>query len=206
MLRWKGVTYLPGVAIPEDLYEEYIDRAYGRGMSLRDTLIWNDRYERGFVTPDWEGGWYAFAYDGRKHYYLGQFGSEQLIPDEDSWEDHEYEMLLKADTSVPKEAIGILKDLYLDGRSDSRPSRTDLAIAGDEECIRWFIDYWTFVRWNEHGNQCSVSEIGFDGFIGMILRPAPVSEYLKEADCDTARELDRRLAKLHRKYGDGRKR
>ena len=113
-------------------------------------------------------------------------------------------MLLKADTSIPRDAIPILRDLFLDSRSGEHPSGTDLAIADDDECIRWMIDYWTFVRWNERGNECMISEVGFRGFIDAILHPSEVSEYLKQADCDSAKELDRRLSRLNRRYGRAR--
>lgn len=204
MLRWRGVVYTPGVTIPEELYEDYIDRAYGRGMGLRDTLIWNDRFERGFASPDDEGGWYAFAFDGSRYVYLGQFTTEQLVPEGADWDDHEYEMLLKADTSIPRDAIPILRELFLDSRSGEHPNATELAIANDDECIQWMIDYWTFVRWNERGNECMISEVGFRGFIDTILHPSEVSEYLKEADCDSAKDLDRRLSRLCKRYGRSR--
>lgn len=200
MVSWHGASYLPGVVIPEEMYEDFIDTAYGRGMNLRDTMIWSDRYERGFAVPDGKGAWEAFAFDGRRHRYLGRFGREQLVSDEQDWEDHVYEMLLKADVSLPREAIPILRDLYLDPRSGNRPTEAERRIASDADCIRWFIDYWTFVRWNERGNECSVSEVGFDGFVDMILHPKDVSDYLSANDCLTARELMDHLSRLNRRH------
>lgn len=206
MLTWNGVSYSPGVVIPEEMYEDLIDRAYGSGMNLRDTLIWNDRYERGFALPDGRGMWDALVFDGRRHRYLGRFVKEQLVSDKEDWEDRESEMLLKADVSRPRDAIAILRDLYLDPRSGNRPTGKERMIADDADCIRWFVDYWTFVRWNERGNECAVSEVGFDGFADMILHPSQVSEYLKANDCDKSRDLIRRLSVLNKRYSNGRAR
>lgn len=204
MLRWNGVTYLPGVVIPEELYEEYIDRAYGRGMNLRDTMIWNDRYIRGFALPDDNCGWLAFAYDGKLYTYLGCFDKEQLDPDTPE-EDKEYELILKANASPPEVSIPILRDLYL--CSGEKISSVESAISHDDDCINWFIDYWNFVKWYERGNECMISEVGFEGFIETILDPEDVSSYLKDADCNNAIELDKRLSKLHKRYsGKGKRR
>ena len=35
----RGKEYRPGF-IPEEVYEDYIDIAYGRGEDLRNTLLW----------------------------------------------------------------------------------------------------------------------------------------------------------------------
>lgn len=200
MVSWHGTTYLPGVVIPEEMYEYFIDRAYGNGINLRDTRIWNDRYERGFAVPDGSGAWEAFVSDGRRYRYLGRFVREQLASDDDDWEDREYEMLLKADASLPKDAIPILRDLYLDPRSGSHPTEKERRMASDPDCIRWFVDYWTFVRWNEHGDECMISEIGFDGFLDTILHPGDTIRYLSANDCDRARNLKERLSELNGRY------
>lgn len=49
-----------------------------------------------------------------------------------------------------------------------------------------------------------ISEVGFRGFIDTILHPSETSEYLKQAECDTAKELDRRLSRLNKRYGRSR--
>lgn len=199
-LRWHGVTYRPNVAVPEELYEDFIDRAYGQGTNLKDTLLWKDQYERGFTSPDGNGGWYAFAYDGRKYLYLGSFSEEEIIDDFPDWEDYREEMEMKADVSKPKEAIRILRELYLDVNSQREWTGKGRLIADDTDCIDWFVDYWTFVRWNEHGNQCNISEIGFSGLIDMIVNPDEVSEYLLSSECDRGTELNARLMELNRRF------
>lgn len=204
-LKWKGVTYLPGVVIPEELYEDWIDRAYGTGRNLKDTTLWKRTYQYGFIAPDGDGGWFAFANDGRRCLYLGSF-DDRIIPDEEDWEDYRTEKLMEADVSKPREAIWILRNLYLDQNSKDEWTEKGLRIASDKECLDWFVDYWTFVRWNERGNQCSVLEIGFTGFIDTILDPGQVSEYLLDAGCDRAVDLDTRLSVLARRYAGGRKR
>lgn len=199
-LRWKGVTYLPGVVIPEDLYEDFIDRSYGVGYNLMVTRLWNDRYERGFVSPDGDGGWFAFAYDGRRYRYLGWFTSDEILEEEIDWYDYEYMMEMNADVATPDNAIAILRELYLNENSKSKWTDKGLRIANDTDCLDWFSEYWSFVRWNEHGNQDNISDIGFTGFIDIILDPEGVSEYLLMSECDRGTELEARLSMLHTRY------
>ena len=49
---WNGKRYGKGQIIPEAMYEEFIDRSYGTGHNLKETRLWKDTYERGFVCPD----------------------------------------------------------------------------------------------------------------------------------------------------------
>jgi hypothetical protein len=196
-----GKEYRPGF-IPEAVYEDYIDIAYGRGEDLRNTLLWKDSYERGFVCPDGYGKWLAFAYDGKRHLFLGTFPEEKVFPhEEEDWYDYRERMFAEADRKPSPQAVDILRSLYLDGRN-GRPDPRLVSMAKDPACLKWFSDYWDYVRWNEHGNECSLSEVGFEGFADCILDPEPYLEYLlPEGDeTDDGKILAEKLKLLHRRY------
>ena len=191
---FKGKRYHPG-EIDEWLYEEFIDIAYGRGSNLKDTKLWRPGYRYGFVCPDEDGGWLAFAYDGTRHLFLGTFTSEQVFEPEEDWFDYKDRMLRDADRAEPEQAVEILRSLYLDPRNKGEWTPVGLNIASDRECIQWFADYWSYVRWCEHGNECSLSEILFTGLVDTILEPSYVLDYLYEEE-----GLKERLRKLNRKF------
>ena len=111
-------------------------------------------------------------------------------------------MLSEADRKPSNEAIDILRALYVNPRSKSEWTDEGLSIANDPECLRWFSDYWSYVRWNEHGNECSLSEVGFGGFVDTILHPEDFRGYMLEGDDDRGRELADRLEGLNRKYSN----
>jgi hypothetical protein len=77
-LVWNGKRYSAGKPIPESVYEEFIDFAYGRGDDLRDTLLWDSSYERGFTCPDGYGNIYALAVKRGTAYYLGRFDAGEV--------------------------------------------------------------------------------------------------------------------------------
>ena len=82
----------------------------------------------------------------------------------------EWELLELADRSAPDVGIGILRDLYLgDPWGTTAAGR---AIADDPEAIGFLVDYWRYVKWNEHGNEASLSEVGFEDLADMIIHPA----------------------------------
>jgi len=198
---WNGKRYGKGQIIPEAMYEEFIDRAYGTGHNLKETRLWKDTYERGFVCPDENGGWDAFAYDGRNHRFLGTFSDDEAFShEEEDWEDYRDRMLSEADRKPSNEAIEILRALYADPRSKAEWSEDGMRMANDPDCLRWFSDYWSYVRWNEHGNECSLSEVGFNGFVETILHPEDFRGYLLEGGDDNGRDLADRLEGLNRKY------
>ncbi len=197
----------PGI-ISEWDYEDYIDRAYGRGADLRETKIWKDSYERGFVCPDGNGDWLAFAYDGKRHRFLGTYGFDDVFGEdtngeEEDWYDYRERMYAMADRTTSADAIGILRNLYTDPRNTGKTA-AGMRIANDSECLQLMADYWSYVRWNEHGNECSLSEIGFEGFVTDILDPGYALNYLMpegpENAGDREKELAGRLKALHWKY------
>jgi hypothetical protein len=194
----------PGI-ISEWDYEEYIDRAYGRGADLRETKLWKPAYERGFVCPDDNGGWLAFAYDGRRYRFLGTYGFDDVFEaeKEDPYEKRE-RLLLEADTSSVPKGIDILRRLYTDPDFRQEATSVGLKIAQDDECIVWICDYWDYVKWNEHGNECALSEAGFGSFVEDILDPHYALEYLMPEGREKAgteeKLLADRLMVLHRRY------
>ena len=193
----------PGI-ISEWDYEEYIDRAYGRGADLRETKLWKPTYERGFVCPDDSGGWLAFAYDGKRYRFLGTYGFDDVFePEEEDPYEKRDRMLAEADRASGPDGIDILRELYLDPDFRSETTPIGLRIAEDPDCIRWIKDYWAYVQWNEHGNEASLSEIGFDGLVQDILDPAYATEYLLcNFPFSTKREMNLadRLKVLNRRY------
>ncbi len=208
-MKYEGKTLKRG-EISEWAYEHFIDVAYGRGANLKDTKLWKPGYVRGFVCPDDNGGYFAFAYDGEKHLYLGDFKHSQVFEDEgEDKYDKEERMLREADRSNVIEAIDILRSLYLDPDFKELTTPEGMKIAGDPDCIKWMSDYWNYVKWNEHGNECSISEVRFEGFCEDLIDPSNAIEYLmpdgpKYAD-DTAKELAERLTRLNKKHFGKRK-
>lgn len=200
-LRWRGTVYCPNVVIPEELYEEYIDRAYGIGRDLKDSNLWDDHFDGGFLAPDGNNGWFAFAFKGDTHLFLGSYTFDEAFMTDSDWDDYLYDRLEEVDRAPPEEAVWILRGLYLDDKSER--SKAGVRMADDPECMDWFVDYWSFVTWNEHGNQCGISEIGFSGFVDTILNPGEVSDYLLACESDEAYTLNDRLSRLHRRYVRG---
>ena len=199
---WKGREYRPGQIISEWLYEEFIDVAYGRGVNLRETKLWKDSYRYGFACPDEDGGWIAFAYDGKKYRFLGTFDDSIFPEEEEDWYDYRERMLSEADRSSSEKAIDILRKLYVSAENWREQTAAGLLIAKDPECIQYMVDYWSYVRWCEHGNECSLSEVMFEGFVNDILDPQYVLEYLSnDEDTEEARRLEKVLKNLHRRYG-----
>lgn len=206
-IYWMGTPYTPGSEIPEEVYEGWIDKAYGCGEDLRKTKLWDPSYERGFVCPSEEGDWAAFAYVHDQCRYLGRFEEEDLFDeDTDEYDDEEDEYEESADLSdlPPGDAIEILWNSFLDTCRDKRS--TEYRIATDPECIRWITDYWAYVQWNEHGN-ADLERDSFSSFIDEILHPEDTIDYLMPdgpewADKE-ALELAARLRRLHDQYGDG---
>lgn len=203
-LIWHEKRYAAGKEIPESVYEQFIDFAYGRGDDLRDTLLWDSSYERGFTCPDGTGGLYAFAVKKGTCYYLGRFGPGDVYGPP-SWDGLKEELLDRADRSDSFTGISLLRDLYLHyplmGCTD-----VGMALAGDPEAMRFFADYWDYVRWNEHGNEPALSEVGFGGFVEMILDPGHFLEYLSNDPSNRSRTLSDELVRLHAKYGKSRRR
>jgi len=120
--------------------------------------------------------------------------------EEESWEEYRDRLMAEADGMSATEAVDTLRALYVDPRSKNEWTEAGLDMANDPECLRWFSDYWSYVRWNEHGNECSLSEVGFGGFVDTILRPEDFKGYLQEGDNREGRELADRLEELNRKY------
>ena len=202
-LVWNGKRYSAGKEIPESVYEEFIDFAYGRGDDLRDTLLWDCSYERGFTCPDGSGGLYAFAVKNGKTYYLGRFGPGDAYGPP-SWDGLKEELLDRADRSDSATGLAYLREIYL--HPGEGASHVGMKIADDPEAMKFFADYWNYVRWNEHGNEPALSEVGFGGFVEMILDPGHFLEYLSNDPSNRSRTLSDELVRLHAKYGKARRR
>lgn len=202
-LEYNGKFYSPGQFIPEWLYEDYIDYAnYNGGSDLKETLIWDpNKYKRGFVTRNPEGNnniALALRNDG-KYVFIGEFDDDELFEEDEA--DVYSELIEKADKASPREGIDILRRIYLEM---DEPTEAGRVIANDPDCIQLFKDYWAYVCWSEHGNQCCLSEIMLDGFISDILDPSYVIDYLlyddeKKIDKDAKNLIDRYRA-MHKKY------
>ena len=187
---YNGKTYTVG-PIPESVYEDYIDIGYGQGTWLEDTKLWRPGYVTGFVCPDGRGGYHAFADTGKKYLYLGTYTEEETFePEIPDWEE---EMLEKARHAKPREQMRILREILL-----TKP-HTGLQeeMAEDPELSGFIDDYWAYVCWNEHGNQCTLDELGYyPGMLEMVFDIEPYREYLEPYEP----ELWKRLTKLHEKY------
>ena len=202
-MNWKGTRYRKGQEIPEDVYEDFIDIAYGRGENLKDTKLWKDSYRFGFVCPDGNGKWLGFANDGERYLFLGTYSDEDVFqPEEEGWYELQERLMEDIDSKPSSEAVDILRRIYLDPRCRTDWTEEGLRMADDPECMKWFSDYWDYVRWCEHGNECSLSEVQFKGFVETVMDPEYVLEYLlPEGDeTDTGRELAERLRKLNKRY------
>ena len=72
----------------------------------------------------------------------------------------------------------------------------------NDDAVRWMKDFWAYTQWNEHGNQCSMDEIGgIRGFVDAFVRPIPAIEYLSYDDYtnidNEARDLISRLITIY---------
>ncbi len=200
-MKLHGKEFKPG-PIPEDVYEDFIDIAYGRGDNLKVTKLWKRSYVRGFVCPDGYNKWMAFAYDGRRYLFLGTFSYDEVFaPEEEDWNAYQEWMLSNADRSPSTEAVNVIRALYLDDHNRDIRRPIGEKIFNDQGCLTWFAKYWDYVRWNEHGNECSLSEVGFDGFIDTFLNPDPYIEYLLPPgdEDERGKELAAGLMKIHRR-------
>ena len=187
--QYNGKHYVVG-PIPEQVYEDFIDYAYGRGDWLGNTKLWKKEYRTGFVCPDGNGGYHAFAEVNGKCLYLGTYNEDETFePEVPEWEDM---MLEKAYHARPREQMRILREILLMG--EHTPLQEEMA--NDSEVAQFIEDYWAFVVWNEHGNQSTLDEVGFyPGMLEMILDIEPYHEYLSYEP-----NLWERLCKLHQKY------
>ena len=104
-------------------------------------------------------------------------------------------------------AMNILRYLYcMPDNRDATP--IGKAIARDEDCFNWICDYWDYVKWNEHGNECNFWEAGgYGGFLDQILDPDAMNDtidYLlpdgRIPGYERAIELADRLMELHERY------
>ena len=199
---WNGKEYRPGI-ISEMMYEDFIDKAYGRGHDLRDTKLWKKGYVAGFVCPDGNGGFDAFVRLQNGYRYLGCYSYDDLFDEEEeNVYDWKNRMLAQADSMPVERGICTLREIYLHPEFRNETSKVGLRIADDPQCMEWFIDYWKYVHWNERGNECFLSEVGFGGFVDTILDPSYVLEYLLPEGCETrdGEILAARLRMLNQRY------
>lgn len=106
--------------------------------------------------------------------------------------------------------IHILLDTYQ--KYEEHDPNAD-AVANDREALEWLDDYWEYVKWNEHGNESSIDEVGgFRGFARTVTDSDYVDstlDYLIYDDYDkidpTARDLADRLKIIANRYGALRK-
>lgn len=78
-------------------------------------------------------------------------------------------LLEEADEANAAAGIEILKEVYLGDTRGSDP--VGYRIANDPKAIDFFTDYWQYVKWNNRGNEPALSEVMFEGFIDMLLKP-----------------------------------
>lgn len=87
-------------------------------------------------------------------------------------------------------------------------------VADDREALEWLDDYWEYVKWNEHGNESSIDEVGgFKGFAYTVTDSdyveATLDYLIYEDDPElidpTARDLADRLKIIANRYGALRK-
>ncbi len=82
-----------------------------------------------------------------------------------------------------REAVGILRTIALDGEIGTKDPFVR-KIAEDDGAVGWLADYWNFVMWNEHGNEPSLSEIGFSGLADVFRDPEYAYGYIIGEDPD----------------------
>ena len=170
---------------------------YKRGFDLKDTALWKRSYVGGYVYPNVSGEWDAYADDGKKMQYIGSYPATQIFQKADDWYDFCDMMLSCADIKPTAESIDILRCVYMDPRNDAT-SPFGVAVAIDPVCTEFFVDYWDFIRFNEHGNEASFNDIGgFKGLSDIIRYPAETLDYLYDAGED---ELAKRLIEISRRY------
>lgn len=124
-------------------------------------------------------------------------------------DDDEYDRRMEAIDEAYREAdrsshpISILLDCY--NKYEEHDPIAD-AVANDDEALAWLGDYWAYVKYNEHGNEASMEEVGgFKGFANTFYNADQYIEYLMYDDYenidDTARDLVDRLRTIAQRYG-----
>lgn len=106
------------------------------------------------------------------------------------------------------EKIRAMRDEFLIEQAQYGYDRTmGMRIAQDEEAMRFFVDYWDYVRWNEHGNEATLGDdVTFYDFVDMIAFPKETGtiDYLMPDGYAHADEraigLAQRLGNLFKKY------
>ncbi|MBE6526363.1 MAG: hypothetical protein E7Z63_01135 [Thermoplasmata archaeon] len=210
-MEWNGRFYGPMSVISEEMYEDFIDMAnYYGGGDLRDTPLWgnvivHDKSSKYIPIPRMERGFYVNVrsdeaatfcrMNSGTYVFLGMYNPMDLL----DWYDYKDAKLREAEkTRDTRKAFGILADLYKDPRNtDATP--VGLAIADSKGIINALADYWAYVKWNEHGNEASLVELGgLDGFIDIVLDPEVVKDYLMpdgdDSDPDAVAIYDRLVA------------
>ena len=166
----------------------------GYGCVPVSDTVYGDTYAQGFAKFT-DRGWDVYVQEGKNFLYLGRFGNGILRDVNDDWYFYREKRMTDADSLPSKEAIGLLRDIYVDPDNREEWSEIGLTIAADKECLDYFADYWSYLRWNEHGNECSLAEVGFGGLVNDIIDPWYVLDYLGEEE-----GLKDRLVELHMRY------
>ena len=130
--------------------------------------------------------------------------------DLDEWEDRLiYEANRSGNTVY---AMDLLQFAYL--LPGKRIPALEKKAARDSDCFAWICDYWDYVKWNEHGNECNFYDAGgYGGFLNQILDQDAMNdtiEYLlpegRIPGYERAVELADGLIALHERYAPAKSR
>ena len=130
--------------------------------------------------------------------------------DLDEWEDR---LIYEANRSGNMVyAMDLLQFAYL--LPGKRIPALEKKAARDSDCFAWICDYWDYVKWNEHGNECNFYDAGgYGGFLDQILDTDAMNdtiEYLlpegRIPGYERAVELADGLIALHERYAPAKSR
>lgn len=91
------------------------------------------------------------------------------------------EVLCLADKMKTADAMKLSRLVFIASCRDAEKTKY-CHLLDDEDVLQFATDYWEFVRYNEHGNECSFAEFSYGEFLDEIcgMCPAQVFEYLQE--------------------------
>lgn len=99
-----------------------------------------------------------------------------------------------------KRGISLLKFMFI-VEASTQDIQKFQPMLDDENVYNWIVDYWGYVHWNEHGDECALSEVGYGRFLWGILEPENYIKCLSDGNSNpVAKKLLAELKIIHEEY------
>lgn len=142
--------------VPEGVYEGAIDRYYGYGEPLPQSLKEKYGFEYGFITPNDRCRYEIFGHRNGQYYFF-ELEHEDIVFDEDLEEK-------RWDETEPKSNRGKdVMDWLFEGFCQEFDDQMLIGLAQVPEIRQWLVDFWDWIHDIDH-NAATAEEVGTWGF------------------------------------------